>query len=166
MKGTNSPLFLYFKMNLEKVQKLLQEAVEENDSLFVIGVDFLPGNKIKVIIDGDNGVPLNECIRVSRHIEHNLDREEEDFSLEVSTPDITQPLKVQRQYLKNIGRILKVKTIDEKIQGTLTQVSESGIELKWEAREPKPIGKGKLTVEKTKTVNFKDIIETKVKIIF
>ncbi len=66
-------------MNQEKVHKLLEEAVAENKSLFVISIDFLPGNKIKVIVDGDQGVPLSECVRVSRHIEHNLDREQEDF---------------------------------------------------------------------------------------
>ena len=153
-------------MNQEKVHRLLNEAVAENNSLFVISVDFLPGNKIKVIVDGDQGVPLSECVRISRNIEHNLDREEEDFSLEVSSPDITQPLLVERQYQKNIGRILKVKTTEESFEGTLANVSNQEIELKWKAREPKPIGKGKVTVEKTATVAFTDIIEAKVKIIF
>ncbi len=165
-KGTVSPLFLYCKMNQEKVHKLLEEAVAENKSLFVISIDFLPGNKIKVIVDGDQGVPLSECVRVSRHIEHNLDREQEDFSLEVSTPDITQPLLVERQYQKNIGRILKVKTAEENFEGTLARVSNQEIELNWKAREPKPIGKGKVTVEKSATVTFEDILEAKVKIIF
>ena len=153
-------------MNQEKVHRLLNEAVAENNSLFVISVDFLPGNKIKVIVDGDQGVPLSECVRISRNIEHNLDREKEDFSLEVSSPDITQPLLVERQYQKNIGRILKVKTTEESFEGTLANVSNQEIELKWKAREPKPIGKGKVTVEKTATVAFTDIIEAKVKIIF
>ena len=153
-------------MNQERVLKLLDEAVQENESLFVISVDFLSGNKIVVIVDGDQGIPLSECVRISRHIEHNLDREEEDFSLEVSSADISLPLQVERQYQKNIGRILKVKTAEEQFEGTLTEVSNQKIELRWKAREPKPIGKGKVTVEKKATIAFKDIIEAKVKIIF
>lgn len=153
-------------MNQERVLKLLDEAVQENESLFVISVDFLSDNKIKVIVDGDQGIPLSECVRISRHIEHNLDREQEDFSLEVSSADISLPLQVERQYQKNIGRILKVKTAEEQFEGTLTEVSNQKIELRWKAREPKPIGKGKVTVEKKATIAFKDIIEAKVKIIF
>ncbi|WP_440120568.1 ribosome assembly cofactor RimP [Tenacibaculum sp. Ill] len=153
-------------MNQERVKELLQEALQENESLYLIDLQFLAENKIKVIVDGDSGVPLSECIRISRNIEHNLDREEEDFSLEVTTPDIAQPLTVKRQYKKNINRILKVKTATEEFEGTLTEVTENTITLFWKAREPKPIGKGKHTVEKTKTLAYQDIKEAKVKIIF
>lgn len=153
-------------MDQDKVKKLVDSALLENDSLFLIELSFLANNKIKVVIDGDQGVPLSECVRVSRAVEHNLDREEDDFSLEVTTPDITQPLKNKRQYFKNIGRTLKVKTEGEKLEGILTEVKEDTISLHWKTREPKPSGKGKVTVEKEATVNFKDIIEAKVKIIF
>lgn len=153
-------------MNTEKVKELLKEALVENDSLFLIDLSFLPGNKIHVVVDGDAGVSLNECIRISRKIEHNLDREEEDFALEVTTPDIAEPIKVQRQYLKNLNRILSVKTQENKFEGTLIEVNEQNIVLNWKAREPKPIGKGKVTVEKTATLAYEEIIEAKVKIIF
>lgn len=153
-------------MDQDKVKKLVDSALLENDSLFLIELSFLANNKIKVVIDGDQGVPLSECVRVSRAVEHNLDREEDDFSLEVTTPDITQPLTNKRQYFKNIGRTLKVKTEGEKLEGILTEVKEDTISLHWKTREPKPLGKGKVTVEKEATVNFKDIIEAKVKIIF
>lgn len=153
-------------MDQDKVKKLVDSALLENDSLFLIELSFLANNKIKVVIDGDQGVPLSECVRVSRAVEHNLDREEDDFSLEVTTPDITQPLTNKRQYFKNIGRTLKVKTEGEKLEGILTEVKEDTISLHWKTREPKPVGKGKVTVEKEATVNFKDIIEAKVKIIF
>jgi ribosome maturation factor RimP len=85
-------------MNKEKIINLLNIALEENSALFLIELKFLSDNKIYVEVDGDNGVSLQECIRISRGIEHNLDREEEDFSLEVTTPDISNPLKVKRQY--------------------------------------------------------------------
>ena len=166
MKGTICPLFLYFKMNQEKVKNLVEEALEENPSLFLIELKFLPNNKIFVVVDGDNGVPLSEIIRISRNVEHNLDREEEDFSLEVTSPDIAEPLKVNRQYKKNINRILQVQTDAEKIEGTLTQVDDDKITLQWKAREPKLIGKGKVTVQKTATILYKEIIKAKVKIVF
>ena len=153
-------------MNQEKVKKLLEEALDENPSLYLIELSFLANGKIKVIVDGDSGIPLSECVRISRAIEHNLDREEDDFSLEVTSPDISHPLKVKRQYLKNVNRILKVKTAVEEFEGVLSEVGEEGVTLEWKAREPKPIGKGKHTVEKKVVVLFTDIIEAKVKIIF
>ncbi|HKJ06729.1 MAG TPA: ribosome assembly cofactor RimP [Flavobacteriaceae bacterium] len=154
-------------MNIEKINNLVQNALDENPELFLIDLNVLPENKILVEIDGDNGVNLNECIRVSRAVEHNLDRDEEDFSLEVTTPDISKPLQVKRQYTKNLNRKLIVKLTDNsKIEGTLTNVDDQGISLQWKAREPKPIGKGKVTVEKNKTIPFTDILEAKVKIIF
>ena len=137
MKGTWSPLFLYLKklffwgylvkvkMNQAKVRYLVEEALAENETLFLIDLSISVNNKINVVVDGDEGVPLSECIRISRNVEHNLDREAEDFSLEVSTPDISKPIKLKRQYIKNIQRILKATTIaDEEIEGILTDVTD------------------------------------------
>jgi ribosome maturation factor RimP len=154
-------------MNKEKITNLVEVAIQENSELFLIDLQFHPDNKIYVEIDGDNGVSLNECIRVSRAVEHNLDREEEDFSLEVTTPDVAQPIKVNRQYLKNINRTLLIKLKNNtKLEGVLKKVLENTIELEWKTREPKPVGKGKITVIKTTTISFEDIAEAKVKIIF
>ena len=119
-----------------------------------------------MIIDGDNGVKVEDCMYVSRAIEHELDREEQDFSLEVSSPDISKPFVKKRQYKKNINRILKVKTIDDNFEGTLTTANDDYIILEWKAREPKPIGKGKVTVTKTVNIDYKEIKEAKVKIVF
>ncbi|MFN0728199.1 ribosome assembly cofactor RimP [Polaribacter gochangensis] len=153
-------------MNKKKIQDLLEEALEENQSLYLIELFFLPGNKIQIVIDGDQGVSLSECIRINRSIEGNLDREVDDFALEVTSPDIAEPLKVKRQYIKNLNRIITVKMIDKKVEGTLTEVNKDNIIISWKAREPKPIGKGKVTVEKTETIAYSDIVEAKVKIIF
>lgn len=144
----------------------MEAALEENPSLFLIDLQLLPNSKILVEVDGDAGIALNECIRISRAVEGNLDREEEDFSLEVSSPDITKPLQVLRQYQKNIGRTLQVKTLETTLEGTLVAVLEESIELEWKAREPKPIGKGKRTVEKKERIAFDAIVEAKVKLIF
>ncbi len=149
------------------VKNLLNNALEQNPELFLIELKFLAENKIFVEVDGDSGVTLKECIRISREIEHNLDREEEDFSLEVTSPDVANPLKVKRQYTKNINRILDVKLKDNTtVQGELKSVTDDEIELEWKAREPKPIGKGKITVVKNATIQFENILEAKVKIIF
>lgn len=153
-------------MDKKIIQDLLDEALAENESLFLIDLSFSSDNRVQVVIDGDTGVPLNECIRINRAIESNFDKEEVDFALEVTSPDIAEPLKVKRQYRKNLNRILRVKTADENVEGTLVEVNEEQIVLTWKAREPKPIGKGKVTVEKRAEVAFQDIKEAKVKIIF
>lgn len=166
LEGTKSPLFLYKKMNKEIIKSLVNEAIEENSSLFLIDLIFSTENSIKVVVDGNKGVPLSECIRISRHVEHNLDREEEDFALEVTTPTVTDPLVDFRQYNKNIDRTLKVRTESDKFEGKLIEVSDKNITLQWKAREPKPIGKGKVTVVKEKTIPLNEIKQAKVKIIF
>jgi ribosome maturation factor RimP len=153
-------------MNLKTIKNLAIEAIEEKESIFIVDLKIDTNNKIKLILDDDNGINLKECIRINRYIEDNLDREDEDFSLEVSSPDIAEPIKHIRQYNKNIGRILKIKTETSKFEGKLVKVNEDSILLVWKTREPKPIGKGKITVEKSETINFNDIKETKVKIIF
>ena len=153
-------------MKKETVESLVNEAVAENERLFLIDLSFSSDNKIIVIVDGDDGVPLKECIRISRHIEHNLDREEEDFSLEVTTPGATSPITNKRQYKKNIGRVLQVKTDTENFEGVLIESNDQGITLEWKAREPKPIGKGKVTVVKNATLTYDIIKEAIVKIIF
>ena len=154
-------------MDRKLVQELVDGAISENKELFLIELNFLPDNKIYVEVDGDKGVSLKECIRISRAVEHNLDREVEDFSLEVTSPDVANPLKVKRQYVKNINRKLAVKLTDNTtVEGDLIKVGDNDIELEWKAREPKPIGKGKITVKKNAVIAFNDIVEAKVKIIF
>ncbi|MCG1034817.1 ribosome assembly cofactor RimP [Polaribacter sargassicola] len=153
-------------MNQTKVRDIVDEALAFDESLYLIDLVISENNKIQITVDGDNGVPLSECIRISRSVDNSFDREEEDFSLEVSTPDIAHPLKVKRQYKKNINRILKVKTLEEEFEGTLVEADEDKIVLSWKAREAKPIGKGKVTVQKTATLDYKDIKEAKVKIVF
>ncbi len=118
------------------------------------------------MIDGDNGVNLQDCIDVSRSIEHNLDREEQDFSLEVASAGATAPLKFPRQYKKNIGRTLEVTTENEKIEAELTDADDEAIKLEWKAREPKKIGKGKETVVKTVEIPYISIKKAVVVISF
>lgn len=151
----------------EIVQDLLEKALQENPKLFLIDFQIDSGNNIKIIIDGDEGVTLSDCVTISRAVEHNIDRDTFDFALEVASAGATSPLQMPRQYLKNIGKTLAVKTRDgETLEGELTQVHDNGIQLIWKAREPKPVGKGKITVEKSTDIDFDKIKESKVKIIF
>ncbi|NJW52382.1 ribosome assembly cofactor RimP [Salinimicrobium oceani] len=151
----------------EKVENLLQEAFEENNSLFLIELNVTEANHISVVIDGDNGVSVNDCIAVSRKIEHNLDREEEDFSLDVASVGVSAPLEMPRQFSKNIGRTLAVTTVEgEKFEGTLISFEDDKITLNWKAREPKPVGKGKITVNKEAVLPLEDVKEAKVIITF
>lgn len=154
-------------MRQEIVKELLSDALKENETLFLIELSFLAENKILIEVDGDNGVTLKECMRISRYINDNLDREEEDYGLEVTSPDIANPLKVKRQYKKNKGKTLQIKTTaNENYEGVLTDANENQVFLEWKVREPKPVGKGKVTVVKTAIIEYKNIQEAKVKIIF
>ena len=165
-RGQIVPSFYTSHMDQNKVKQLVDDALSENEALFLIDLTFGAEGSIKVIVDGDSGVPLSECIRISRGVEHNLDREIEDFSLEVTTPNVTDPIIDRRQYNKNIDRTLQVKTAEDRFEGKLIEVTDEGITLFWKAREPKPIGKGKVTVEKQQTIPLSEIKEAKVKIIF
>ena len=151
-------------MERKTIVILVDEAILENQQLFLIDLIISSDNKITVIVDGDIGVPLKECIRISRHIEHNLDRDIADFSLEVTSPGITEPLVNKRQYKKNLGRTIKITTELEKFEGKLTKVDENELVIEWKTRESKPIGKGKVTVSKKATLPFNNIKQAEVKL--
>ncbi|MFK7832776.1 MAG: ribosome assembly cofactor RimP [Winogradskyella sp.] len=149
------------------VEDLLQGALEERQDLFLIDFTLSGDNAVKIVIDGDNGVLVEDCMFISRAIEHHIDRDEHDFSLEVLSSGATTPLILPRQYKKHVGRNLEIKTLDSQdFEGELSQVNDADIVLSWKAREPKPVGKGKVTVAKTATVAFDNIKEAKVKIKF
>lgn len=151
----------------EKVNQLVQDALLERPSLFLIDLKITDDNKISVTLDGDSGVNLQDCIDVSRVLEHNLDREEVDFALEVASAGATSPLKLPRQYKKNIGRKVKVvKVSDEVIEANLVDADENAVTLEWKAREPKKIGKGKETVDKKVILPYTDIKQAVVIITF
>lgn len=151
----------------DTVRRLLEEGLKNREDLFLIDFDMSPDNSIKVTIDGDNGVLVEDCMFISRAIEHNLDREEQDFSLEVLSAGATTPLTIKRQYFKNIGRTLKVRTTeDQTVEGILSHVDDDKILLEWKAREPKAVGKGKVTVKKQAEMTYDTISQAQVVIKF
>ncbi|MEZ7516274.1 ribosome assembly cofactor RimP [Flavobacterium frigidarium] len=150
----------------EKVNKLLIESLSEKPGLFLIDFTITDAFKIIVAIDGDNGVALQDCIDLSRLVESNLDREEQDFSLEVASVGVGSPLKLVRQYKKNVGRTLIVKTATENLEAELVEANDDFVILSWKAREPKKIGKGKETVQKRLEIPYADIKEAIVTVTF
>ena len=154
------PLFIKVMTFKEKVQGLLNDALAERQDLFLVNLFINDSFKISIDLDGDNGINLQDCIDISRVIENNLDREEQDFSLEVASAGLSSPLKLVRQYKKNIGRSLKVKTTSsEEIEAKLVAADDEKITLEWEAREPKKVGKGKETVDKKAEILYENIKE-------
>ena len=150
----------------ERVGQLLEEVLKEKPTLFLVDLKISDSFKITVTLDDDNGVNLQDCIDVSRAVENNLDREEQDFSIEVASFGVGSPIKLIRQYKKNVGRMLIVKLATTTIEAELIEANDDFITLIWEAREPKKIGKGKETVEHKREIPFSEIKEAIVIIIF
>lgn len=160
------PLFIKIMTFKDKVKQVVEEALQEKPSIFLIDLTITDSFKIIIGIDGDNGVVLQDCIDISRAVEGSLDREEQDFSLEVASVGVGSPLKLVRQYKKNIGRTLIVKTNAENIEAELVEANDLFIILSWKAREAKKVGKGKETVQKELQIPYTDIKEAVVTVTF
>ena len=151
----------------QKVKDFLSLVLKQHSNIFLVDLKISDDKSIKIILDGDKEVNVKDCIDISRSIEGALDRDQEDFSLEVASAGVGSPLKFPRQYHKNLGRKLEViSTEGLKFEGDLTHVKEDAIELQWKQRETKRIGKGKVTVTKKKTILFDEISQAKVMIKF
>ncbi len=144
------------------VLELIEERIEGTD-IFIVDVDISSGNKISITLDADDGLSIEKCMSVSRNVEHNLDREEEDFSLEVTSFGLSNPFVMPRQYQKYIGKKVEVITHEnEKNQGILLAFDEKGLDLELELTK-KQI---KAKVEPKVNISFDNIKETKAAISF
>ncbi len=149
----------------DKVTALVNEKIADREDLFLVGVKMYPNGKLEVLVDGDNGVSIQDCAAISRHVGFHL--EEEDaidhaYRLEVSSPGIDAPLTSIRQYRKNIGRNIEVKLQDGLIKtGKLLEVSTDHITIGEKTKE-----KGKKAIEQQSNIPFDHIITTKVLISF
>jgi ribosome maturation factor RimP len=151
----------------QTVENLLDAALESYPELFLVDLKVGADNSIKVILDGDNSVRLADCVAISRAVEHELDRDTIDFSLEVTSVGVSTPLQLPRQYKKNIGRKIEVTTTAAKtLVGILVKADDTALELSWKTREPKPIGKGKHTVTKTAAVPYATIDKAQILVQF
>ncbi len=134
-------------------------------NIYVTGIKIGSDNHINLFIDGDEGVTIKDCVALSRAIEGVLDRDKNDYALDVSSHGATTPLVMPRQYTKHIGRMLEIKLEDgNKTEGELVACDDKEIKLESSSRENKPIGKGKITVVKQQTIAYNQIKESKVKL--
>ncbi|MGB0788829.1 MAG: ribosome assembly cofactor RimP [Marinirhabdus sp.] len=151
----------------QKVEAIVRETLAKKPSLFLVRSEITPSNQITIVIDGDKGVSVQDCIYVSRALEGSLNRDETDFSLEVCSAGATAALQGVRQFKKNVGRTLRIKTQQgENIEGSLIEATDAFAKLQWKTRGPKPVGKGKVTVTKQAEVPYPNIKEAKVMIKF
>ncbi|MBK7130166.1 MAG: ribosome assembly cofactor RimP [Crocinitomicaceae bacterium] len=124
----------------EKIIQLIEERIAEHDqTLYLVNLKINPGNIIQVEIDKENGyVSIDDCVAVSRNIEHNLDRDAEDFELEVSSAGLDQPLRMYKQYIKNIGQKVKIKLPEKgSVEGEIKSADQNGFVI--ETKEKKTV---------------------------
>jgi ribosome maturation factor RimP len=133
-KGTGSfpSLFSMINETLKTVENMVQALLADEQDYFLVEVRIKPTNNIKVFLDGDKGIPIEKCVQINRAVYKQLEGSGifpgDDFSLEVSSPGLDEPLKLLRQYKKNIGRRVEILLQDgSKTEGRLLEVGEDGI---------------------------------------
>lgn len=152
-----------------KVLELINERFAELDNgLFLVDLSISKTNEINIEIDKhEGGVSVKDCMAVSRNVEHNLDREEQDFELHVSSAGIDRPLRVLAQYIKNIGRSVEVVMNDGILkEGVLKAASDSEIEIETSRTEKIEGKKKKETIVEQMVLPMDKIKETKIVITF
>lgn len=150
---------------IQSLEQKVQALIGKEEDVFLVEIRIKPTNNIKVFLDGDQGVSIDRLVQYNRRLYKQLEEENlypnGDFSLEVSSPGLDEPLKLHRQYLKNTGRNVEVMDLEgKKIEGKLVAVTETGIEVE----EIK--GKGKKMETVRHTLPFTHIKTTKIQIKF
>jgi ribosome maturation factor RimP len=166
MKGTRtfpSSFTMIEQTQIQTIEKLIAPLLV--DDIFLVSVKVKPINNYKIYLDADGGLGIEKCIKINRALYKIMEEmgmyPEGDFSLEVSSPGIDEPLKLLRQYKKNIGRNVEVTTSnEEKKEGLLKEVTDDSITI--EQTE----GKGKKAITLNTVISFADIKQTKVLIKF
>jgi len=153
-------------MNIEKrVTELVNEKIADRDDLFLVDVKMHSNGKLIILVDGDKGVAINDCVAISRHVGFHLEEEsaiENAYNLEVSSPGLETPLTLMRQYAKNVGRDLAIKMADGvKREGKLTAITEDAIVIEEKVKQ-----KGKKAEVIESVIPINQITETKVLISF
>jgi ribosome maturation factor RimP len=141
-----------------KIENLIRELAEQNE-IFIVSLTISQSNKITLLVDSLKGMHIKECVQLSRAIESGLDREKDDFELEVSSPGLGAPLKVVPQYLKNIGREVEVYLSNgSKLTGKLTGADEDGFKIE----EQKKLKGKKLLISENKEFKYAEVSKVKI----
>lgn len=148
-------------INKDKIQEIIDNSLRGTD-LFLVELTVNNQNCIEVFIDSDNGVTIEQCMTLSRQIEGNFNRDEEDFELSVSSAGITSPFKIKRQYIKNLNKEIEVlfKSGIKKI-GVLAEVNDTHFTLRTERMVKLEGSKKKTKITENITVAFDEIKTTK-----
>jgi len=151
--------------NIEEIEQLLNQLLENDPEYFCVGIRIKPINNIKILLEGDKGLAIEKCVQFNRKLYQLIEEKElyplGDFSLEVSSPGIDEPLKSHRQYIKNIGRDVEILFNDgSRSTGKLMEVTDGDIIL--ESIQ----GKGKKAVIQKLVIPFNNIKTTTVQIKF
>lgn len=158
--------------HIESIRRMIGEILEEEPAYFLVDLRIKPTNNVKVFLDGDSGITIEKCVQVNRKLYKKLEESamfpEGDFSLEVSSAGLDEPLKSLRQYRKNIGRQVEVQFQDGSLkEGQLMAVNEEGIVLEVATGK---VSNGKLQSKKKEisshTYLFNNIKSTKIQIVF
>ncbi|HVG41248.1 MAG TPA: hypothetical protein VM888_06525, partial [Chitinophagaceae bacterium] len=144
---------------------MIGELITQNPTHFIVEVRIKPTNNVKVFVDADEGVSISALVNYNRKLYKLLEESplfpDGDFSLEVSSPGLDEPLKIHRQYKKNIGRFVEILLVDTtKKEGKLLEATEDGIVIEFET------GKGKSKETKQESILFDHIKSTKIQIKF
>ena len=153
----------------KRIEELANERIAELDKgLYLVDITISNRSVINVEVDALEGsIAIADCVSVSRNIEHNLDREIQDFELSVSSPGLDKPFRVHQQYIKNVGRVIKVLLKEQgSIEGKLIAVDESGIVVETSSKERIEGRKKKELVIREHELSFKNIKETRLIILF
>lgn len=141
-------------INASFIEEIIQDKLASDD-MYIVDVVVNSGNRISVEIDGFNGVAISYCIEISKLIDSALDRDKEDYELQVSSAGIGQPFKVVQQYYKNIERDVEVVTLEgNKLTGVLSAVNADGFELTYEEKVKVEGKKRKEILKRVETFAF------------
>lgn len=150
----------------DTIKKLADAKLAEGTN-FIVDITVKPGNKITILLDNDNGVSIGDCVEMSRYVEAGLDREAEDFELNVMSPGLSEPFKILRQYQKNIGKEVDVVTTEnKKLRGKILSADDKGIVLETKSKENVEGKKGKQLIINNISLTFNQIKKTTVVISF
>lgn len=144
---------------------LIKDITEEyllNTDTFLVDVTIRPGNIIVIEIDSENGIGLDDCIALNKHIESKVDREIEDYELEVGSAGVTSPFKIPKQYQKNIGNEIEVLTKKgQKLFGILKSCDDQSFVVTVTKMEKPEGAKKKIAIEEDLTFSYDEVKYTK-----
>lgn len=153
-------------INKTIIEQIAAREIASSPELFIVEINCTPHNEIEVIVDSDHYMTIDQCVVLSKAIEAELDRETEDFELTVASAGIGQPLKVERQYAKTVGRLVEVLFKNGlKILGTLVAADTQGIQIEYQVKEAVEGKKRKELVVKTEHYAFDEIKSVKEELI-